>query len=397
MSERTEQPTERRRSEARRRGEGVGRSHELAMGLTLGIAVLGAAALLPGTGRALASTLQQAIEQAGTRSISSGQLTAALGRGLLQWVRLVGPLALLVTFAGVAANLAGGGLVFSLHSIRFDGGRLNPAQGLRRLADRQAILRLGIALAKLAVLAAVGWQVASTSIPPMLAMSGAGIGPIGAVALAAVYRLGLSITVLIAGVAAVDFVVQRRRALGQLRMTRDELRREIREEQGDPFIRAARRRRARQIAFARMMQAVPRADVVVTNPTHLAVALKYDSLTMRAPRIVAKGQRLMAERIKTIAREHHVPIMEDRPLARALFARPLGSEIPAHLYRAVARLLVLVQRARFGMRRTAAQRPARPNPGPARTWPGPTGSVADARRSLGMATAVASDPVGGTR
>jgi type III secretion system FlhB-like substrate exporter len=124
------------------------------------------------------------------------------------------------------------------------------------------------------------------------------------------------------------------------------------------MIRSARRRRARQMAFARMMDAVPTADVVVTNPTTLAVALKYDSLTMRAPRIVAKGQRLMAERIKQIARENKVPIVEDKPLARALFSRPVGAEVPAHLYRAVARLLVLVHQTRFA----AGDVPARLGP-----------------------------------
>ena len=96
-----------------------------------------------------------------------------------------------------------------------------------------------------------------------------------------------------------------------------------------------------------MMDAVPTADVIVTNPTTLAVALKYDSLTMKAPRIVAKGQRLMADRIKQLARENNVPIVEDKPLARALFPRPIGAEVPAHLYRAVAKLLVLVHQARF--------------------------------------------------
>ncbi len=134
-------------------------------------------------------------------------------------------------------------------------------------------------------------------------------------------------------------------------MTKEDVKREYRESEGDPQIQAQRRRRARQMAFARMMDAVPTADVVVTNPIHLAVALKYDSLTMGAPRIVAKGQRLMAARIKDIARANNVPIVEDVPLARALFPRPIGSEVPAHLYRAVARILVIVQQARFSTRR----------------------------------------------
>ena len=148
--------------------------------------------------------------------------------------------------------------------------------------------------------------------------------------------------------AAADYLWQWWQHEKSLRMTKEEVKQEYRESEGDPLIRGARRRRARQMAFARMMDAVPTSDVIVTNPTTLAVALKYDSLTMRAPKIVAKGQRLMADRIKQIAKEHSVPVIEDKPLARALFSRPVGSEVPAHLYRAVARLLVLVHQARFG-------------------------------------------------
>jgi type III secretion system FlhB-like substrate exporter len=157
-------------------------------------------------------------------------------------------------------------------------------------------------------------------------------------------------------VALTDFVIQRRKASQSIRMTKDEVKREFRESEGDPMIRNARRRRARQMAFARMMDAIPTSDVVVTNPTTLAVALKYDSLTMKAPKIMAKGQRLMADRIKQIARENNVPIIEDKPLARALFSRPIGAEVPAHLYRAVARLLVLVHQARFNAGRAGGAR-----------------------------------------
>ena len=264
---------------------------------------------------------------------------------------------LIVALVGVTANLAGGGFVLSLHSIRFDGSRMNPMKGIARLVDKQALVRLGIAVAKLTILGVVSWQVASEAIPRMIAMEGSGIETIGGVALDALLRLGVSITFPVAVVASVDFVVQRRRARSSIRMTKDEVKREMREQDGDPLLRSARRRRARQIAMQRMMQAVPTADVVVTNPTHLAVALKYDSLTMKAPRIVAKGQRLMAQRIKKLAKESGVPVIEDKPLARALFPRPLNSEIPAHLYAVVARLLVMVQQTRFGLRRTAS-RPA---------------------------------------
>ncbi|KAA0237767.1 EscU/YscU/HrcU family type III secretion system export apparatus switch protein, partial [bacterium] len=135
---------------------------------------------------------------------------------------------------------------------------------------------------------------------------------------------------------------QRRRHLQDLRMTREELKQEFRETEGDPQIKAAIRRR-RQALLNRMIAAVPKADVVVTNPTHYAVALKYDPVTMGAPVVVAKGERLLAQRIKEVARQAGVPVLEEPPLARALYAAvPVGQHIPAHLFHAVAEVLAWV-------------------------------------------------------
>ncbi len=330
------------------------------MGLTLGVGVLALSALIPSAGSALASSMRSAIVGADPHA-SNAALVAQIGGGLGQAFGLMLPLALLVMAAGIGANLVAGGLVLSPQAIRFDGSRLNPVAGMRRLIDQQALVRLGISAAKLAVLAFVSWQVLSSRVPAILATGGSSIVTITGSAMSAIFELGLALTVLLAGIALVDFVVQRRRAMGQLKMTKEEVRREFKDAEGDPLIRGARKRRARQLAFARMMDAIPTADVVVTNPTHLAVALKYDSLTMKAPRIVAKGQRLMAQRIKEIARANRVPIVEDKPLARALFPRPLGAEVPPHLYRAVARLLVIVHQARFARPAPTQRRPVAPS------------------------------------
>jgi flagellar biosynthesis protein FlhB len=348
--QRTEAPTPRRREEARRKGEGVGRSHEFVMALTLGSGVLGLSSLLPAASAAVASSLRAAILEAGQRGLTPAIMLDRLGGGLGQVVGLVLPLGLLVAVAGVAGNLVAGGLVFSSRAMRFDLGRLNPVTGIRRIIDRRALLRLGIASAKLCLLVFVSWQVLGGRVPDLVGLGGASAAAIAETAMGALFQLGLTMTILLSIIAVADFVVQRRRATGALRMTREEVKREFRESEGDPQIQALRRRRARQMAFARMMNAVPTASVVVTNPTRLAVALKYDSLTMTAPRIVAKGQRLMAARIRDVARANGVPIVEDAPLARAIFPRPLGSDVPPHLYRAVARILVVVHQARFGGR-----------------------------------------------
>lgn len=346
MAEKTEAPTPRRAEEARSKGQGIGRSHEFSMGLTLGVGTLALSALLPGMAATLVTRVQSSIIDVPTRA-SNAQLIGATGDAIITTLTLILPLAVLVLIAGVAGNLVSGGLVFSLKAIRFDMSRVNPLSGMKRILDKQALVRLGLSSAKLAILAFVSWQVVGSRVSAIVATQGASPSVIAGSCLSAVFQLGLTITILLAVVALVDFVVQRRKAQQSIKMTKEEVKQEYRESEGDPQVRGARKRRARQMAFARMMDAVPTADVVVTNPTTLAVALKYDSLTMKAPRIVGKGQRLMADRIKEIARENHVPIIEDKPLARALFSRPIGSEVPSHLYRAVARLLVLVHQARF--------------------------------------------------
>ena len=357
MGEKTEAPTPRRRDEARAKGQGVGRSAEFSMGLTLGVGTLALSSLLPGIARNLVERTQNAVVNLNPHA-TQAEMMGAAGDAVLSMVTLVLPLAGLVMIAGIAGNLVSGGLVFSSKAVRFDFSRMNPISGMKRIADKQALVRLGIASAKLAVLALVSYQIVGSRIPAIVNSQGASATEIAGTCLSSIFQLGLTIVILLAVIALVDFVVQRRKAMESIKMTKEEVKQEYRESEGDPQVRGARRRRARQLAFARMMDAVPTADVIVTNPTTLAVALKYDSLTMRAPKIVAKGQRLMAERIKAIAREHRVPVIEDKPLARALFTRPIGSEVPGHLYRAVARLLVVVHQARFA--RQGAGRGGRP-------------------------------------
>jgi flagellar biosynthetic protein FlhB len=145
--------------------------------------------------------------------------------------------------------------------------------------------------------------------------------------------------------AAVDYLVQRRQMDGSLKMTLQEFKEEMRDAEGSPQMKARMRQRARQLARRRMMQDVPKADVVITNPTHVAVALKYDAKHMAAPRLLAKGERLIAQHIKMLARQHGVPVVENPPLARAINKSvEVGMEIPADLYQAVASVLAFVYR-----------------------------------------------------
>ena len=352
MSEqKTEAPTDRRRHEARKKGEGIGRSHELTMGITLGVGLMVITSIAPGVVTQLSALMRGTIIEIGSPSaLSHTQLVDRIGGSISQSVFFVLPLAAAVILGAVISSMAAGGFVVSMQRIKPDLKRLNPLSGMKRIADKQALFRLGIAVVKLTVVSFMAYQVIGTRIPILVGLQGASASALAGGVWDAIFQLGLMLTMLLGVIALADFIVQRRRALNSIKMTKQEVRYEMRDQEGDPQVKGARRRRARQMAFGRMMDAVKTADVVVTNPTHLAVALKYDSLTMKAPRIVAKGQRLTALRIKEVAKKSGVLIIEDKPLARALFTRPINSDVPPDLYRAVARLLVLVHQARFGMR-----------------------------------------------
>jgi flagellar biosynthetic protein FlhB len=355
--EKTEDPTERRREEARRKGQGVGRSHELAQVMTLVAGLMAMASLLPETTARIEDQLRNHIEAIGDgTAISAASLPGDVGDAFLLIVMLVLPLGVAVMVAGILGSLAGGGFTLSTSAIGWQSSRMNPVSGLKRIADKSALQRLGISVAKLVILCVVSWQVISSRVPAMISLDGQTGGEIAGRALNGMFELGVSIAILLAVVALIDWVFQRRRAMQSLRMTKDEVKREYKESEGDPHVRAQRKARARALAFGRMMDDVARADVVVVNPIRLAVALRYDPKAMRAPTIVGKGQRLMAARIREVARRNNIPIIEDVPLARALFPRPVGAEVPADLYRAVARILVLVAKLRAGTARTAPRR-----------------------------------------
>lgn len=367
--ERTEQPTDRRREQARQRGQGVGRSHELAQILTLATGLLALNALMPGIAGELADLMRGHVEQVGQGvSLAPAALVSDAGAALGRTLGLVIPLGVAVALAGTAGNLASGGLVVSSAGLRPNFGRLNPATGIKRLLDKGMVQRLGLNIAKLVILAVVSWQVIASRIPDLLALDGQSGSEIATRAFSGIFELGVTIAILLAVVGLADWIIQRRTARNQLLMTKEEVRQESKEQEGDPHVRGQRRTRARQLAFARMMDDVARADVVVVNPIRLAVALRYDPRAMRAPTIVGKGQRLMAARIREVARRHRVPIIEDVPLARALFTRPVGAEVPADLYRAVARILVLVARLRSGTARPAARHRPTPAPGTLPSW-----------------------------
>jgi len=363
--ERTEPASPRRLEQAREEGQ-VARSTELN---TFVMLLTGAGGLWL-TGDHLYAQLRLLLKSGLTFDAdglaSSGQMLEPLGRQAAEALLACAPLLALLVIAALAAPQLLGGWLFTADALRFDFKRVDPLAGFGRLFSWQALAELAKALAKAALVSAVAAAVLWHYKDPLLELA---VLPLESAAAQAA-RLVVASLALIAGalalVAAADVPFQLWRHADGLKMSKEEVRRENRETEGDPHVKAAIRSQQREMARRRMMAEVPKADVIVTNPTHYAVALRYDDNAMRAPRVIAKGADAVAAKIREVGEEHHVPVLESPPLARALYRHTeLGDEIPAALYTAVAEVLAYVfQLRRHNLHGEAAPQPLREVPVP---------------------------------
>jgi flagellar biosynthesis protein FlhB len=333
----TEEPTPKRLEEARRRGE-VAQSRDLSSSAAMTAAIVALAA----TGPALTARLIAFHRAALAAAPGGGAPGPALAAGLdVFWRGLALPLAAAMLAAAGAGLLQTRGL-FAVEALRPDLARLSPAAGLRRAFGGQAAVQVGKGLLKVALVGAIAWVTVRPVLAGVTALAGAAAPRL----LATMGTLGsqlaerVALVALVLGVA--DYLLVRRRHGKGLRMTREEVRREAKDAEGDPGHRAERQRLHREILEQRMVAEVRKADFVVVNPDHIAVALRYDRDGDGAPMVVARGERLVAERIKEVARQAGVPIFRDVTLARSLRDLPEGEEIPAALYEAVAEVLRVV-------------------------------------------------------
>jgi len=223
--------------------------------------------------------------------------------------------------------------------------RLDPRNGFKRLFSIRATVPMFIAFIKLVVVVALSYQVIKSIAEDPIFYSTVDVTRIGTFIADSSFKIVMRIVFALVVLASIDYGYQFWRTNQDLMMTKEEVKEEVKNQEGDPKIKAAQRRRRQAFTQRKMLAEVAKADVIVTNPTHLAVALRYDAKTMSAPKVVAKGARLNALRIRELARQHQVPIMENKPLARLLFKHArVGGEIPAPLYAAVAEILAYVYR-----------------------------------------------------
>lgn len=342
QEDKTEQPSEKRLREARERGD-VPRSRELG-----NVAVLGCAAMaLVATGSHIGSASQEWLHEALTIDPAIlGQHDRLLARAASLLVGLVLPMLpiLLATLAACfIAPMVMGGLRFASKSLQPDFARMSPLAGLKRLYGKESLAELVRSLLRVVLIGGLGGMVVYGAFTRLLAMAGMPLEAAVGTGLSLITKAVLAMVGALGVLALIDVPWQHWSWRNRLKMTKQELRDEYKESEGNPEVKARVRQVAAQLSRRQMMEAVPTADVVVTNPTHYAVALKYEAGKMRAPRVVAKGVDEIALAIRDVAGKHRVSIVEAPPLARALYRHgQIDQEIPVKLYAAVAQVLSYV-------------------------------------------------------
>ncbi len=343
-SQKTEEPTQKKIEDARKHGQ-TAVSREVNHWFMIGAAALWISVFGPGAARDIGAAMIKFVESPHLIATDSGQLQHVM----LDVMRDVGaalfvPL-LIMAAAALAAGLAQGGFILSFDRITPKIEKISLVAGAGRLFSLRALLEFLKGLVKLSIVAAVVTMLIMPRMRNLASFAGLETVQVAGLVFDLSKSIFLDVLAVVSVIAATDFLYQRWEFRKQLRMSRHELREEFKQTEGDPMIKSRLRQLRMERARRRMMAKVPEADVVITNPTHYAVALKYDPGEMSAPTVVAKGMDFLAQKIRAIAEENKVEIVENPPLARALYSGvELDQEIPAEHYKAVAEIIGYVFR-----------------------------------------------------
>lgn len=343
---RSEKPTRRRLEKAREKGQ-VPRSKEVPLAAVL----LGCLLLLLHFGQTILSRLELQMTTMLSSRIPS-ELTISYLSGMFKGVALdtgtvLLPVLLAALLFSVSANVMQGGVVLSTKTLGFHFEKLNPKNGLSRILSKNGLVELAKGLILLSLVSLISYNVVTRHLPlyPRLVLMDVKRLVYWTASIS--YDVFIRVAVLLVVIAVADYYFQKHRHSEQLKMTKQEVKEEFKEMEGDPLVKSRIRRVQREMSRKRMMADVPTADVVITNPTHYAVALSYKVDSMDAPKVVAKGVGFLAQKIKDLAQQNGIPLVENRPLAQSLYKSvEIGESIPASLYKAVAEILAYVYKAK---------------------------------------------------
>lgn len=342
--EKTERPTAKKLEDALKKGQ-IARSPEVQTVFVLGGALLA----LSFTGGEMWRSMSESLTTSLSHLNETDLTTHAMQGYAITWVLTLGHCVWPVMAATVTGGLLAGGIQTrfrtSSEALSVNWERLSPLEGLKRIFSLRSTVATGLGIVKLSVVIGLCYGVIRSILADPIFHSSVNVERIAAFMADSSFRIILQVGVALVVLAAADYGYKFWQTNQVLMMTKEEVKDESKNTEGNPTIKAQQRRRRQSISKRKMLAEVPKADVVVTNPTHIAIALRYDRKTMKAPRIVAKGIRLNARQIRDIAQQHQVPIVENKPLARLMFKYGrVGGEIPAQLYAAVAEILAWVYR-----------------------------------------------------
>jgi flagellar biosynthetic protein FlhB len=353
---RTEEPTRRRLDEARRQGN-IPKSMEPPAFLALAATALVLTGMGGGIATEIAAKLRIFIERPDAFEVSGAGMVKVLSLAL-QAASPALAIMLAAMAAGVAGNLAQTGFVWAPSRLAPDPEKVSPLPGFKRLFGPDGLVNFLKSVAKLIAVAIAAWMVLQPRIVMLAGLARVEPGAILPIAMDWVKALGIGVLIVMGVIALFDVIWQRQRFMQQMRMSREEVKEDTKDSEGDPLVKAKLRQKRMAASRRRIIQSVPKATLVVMNPTHYAVALRYVRGETPAPICVAKGIDALALKIKDVAIEHAIPVIEDPPLARALYATmEIDEVIPREHFEAVAKIVGMI--LGVGRRRVAAPRPSR--------------------------------------
>ncbi|MBW1677538.1 MAG: flagellar biosynthesis protein FlhB [Deltaproteobacteria bacterium] len=342
LQEKTEKATPRKRSEARKKGQ-VGKSREipsvavLLAGLST-LYVFGAYMYSH-----IRSLMQDTFSMIATPNLNLSEFLAFGSIVIERFIFMVLPVMIAVFVTALLSNVLQVGLLLSWEAVTPKLSKLDPIKGMQKLFSKQTLMELFKSLAKLALVGVIAYLTVKGEMDRLPSLADTEVQAILLYILKIAFKIFIRVSMAMILLAILDYAFQKWQYEQQLKMTKQEVKEEFKRTEGDPLIKSRIKKIQFEMAKRRMMEEVPKADVVVTNPVHLAIALQYDSAGMSAPTVLAKGAGEVAERIKTLAGEHHIPIVENRELAQNLYRMvEIGNEVPSTLYQAVAEVLAYV-------------------------------------------------------
>ncbi|RXT15129.1 flagellar biosynthesis protein FlhB [Ammoniphilus sp. CFH 90114] len=344
--EKTEEATPKKKQDAREKGQ-VAKSQEVASALIM----LACFLFLLFMGQSMGANLTKMMRGTFTEylhwDVTVHNVQVVFNQLLLESALIVVPFLLIALVMGVFSNYIQIGFLFTTEPLKMKLEKLDPIQGAKKIFSMRSIVELLKSILKIILTSTIAILVLSKAVDEIMVLSQTSVGHVLTLVSSLTVQIGTFIALLLLVLSVLDYIYQKYEHEKGLRMSKQDVKDEYKKTEGDPLIKGKIKQRQREMAMSRMMQEIPKADVVITNPTHFAVAIQYNPSEMQAPKVIAKGKDLIALRIKEIAQRENIITMENKPLARALHAQvEIGQEVPESLFKAVAEVLAYVYQLR---------------------------------------------------